>query len=136
MGKNSQESGRKYWAIRSSVHSFGGTAHSFACSALLASLGRSTALIYSLARSTTHSRTCGKVENCMSENNLVLPHSALPFHTVYSIYESTAHFLYGISVGKDNVQCTFYTALHLTNFIYISFLPYISACHAFVRVVN
>ena len=43
----------KYWAIRSSVRSFARTAHSFACSALLASLARSAALIRSLARSLT-----------------------------------------------------------------------------------
>ena len=40
-------------AIRSSVHSFARTAHSFACSALLASLARSAALIRLLARSLT-----------------------------------------------------------------------------------
>ena len=39
----------EYWAIRSSVRSFARTAHSFACSALLASLARSAALIRSLA---------------------------------------------------------------------------------------
>ena len=41
----------EHWAIRSSVRSFACTAHSLACSALLASLARSAALIHSLARS-------------------------------------------------------------------------------------
>ena len=51
---------REYWAIRSSVYSFARTAHSFACSALLASLARSAALIRSLARSLTHSGAHGE----------------------------------------------------------------------------
>ena len=41
----------EYWAIRSPVPSFARTAHSFACSALLASLARPAALTRSLARS-------------------------------------------------------------------------------------
>jgi hypothetical protein len=48
---NKQESRRKYWATRSSVRSFARTAHSFACSGLLASLAPSAALTRSLARS-------------------------------------------------------------------------------------
>ena len=36
--QNSHESRRKYWATRSSVHSFARTAHSSACSTLLAPL--------------------------------------------------------------------------------------------------
>ena len=44
-----------YWAIRSSARSFARTAHSFDCSALLAPLTRSAALIRSFARSLTHS---------------------------------------------------------------------------------
>ena len=47
----SQNSRRKYWATRSSVRSFARTAHSFACSGLLASLAPSAALTRSLARS-------------------------------------------------------------------------------------
>ena len=43
----------EYWATRSSVRSFTRTAHSFTCSALLASLARSAALIHSLACSLT-----------------------------------------------------------------------------------
>ena len=43
--QNCKESGRKYWATRSSIRSFTRTAHSFACSALLATL------IHLLARS-------------------------------------------------------------------------------------
>ena len=45
----------EYWVIRSSVCSFARTAHSFAWSALLASLARSAALIHLFARSFTHS---------------------------------------------------------------------------------
>ena len=56
----SQESGHKYWAIRSSARWSARTAHSFACSALLASLAHSAALIRSLARSLTRSRAHGK----------------------------------------------------------------------------
>ena len=41
----------KYWATRSSVYLFARTAHSFACSALLAKLTRSIAPTRSLARS-------------------------------------------------------------------------------------
>ena len=48
-----QESRRKYWATRSSVRSFARTAHSLACSGLLASLAPSAALTHSLARSLT-----------------------------------------------------------------------------------
>ena len=51
VGQNSHESGRAYWATRSSVRSFARTVHSFAGSALLASLARSTALMSFLARS-------------------------------------------------------------------------------------
>ena len=40
MGQNNQEYRLKYWVTRSSVRSFARTAHSFACSALLASLAR------------------------------------------------------------------------------------------------
>ena len=44
----------EYWAIHTSARSFARTAHSFACSALLAALARSTTLIRSLARSRAH----------------------------------------------------------------------------------
>ena len=47
LGQNSHEWGRKYWATCSSVR----TAHSFACSALLALLACSAALFLLLARS-------------------------------------------------------------------------------------
>ena len=49
--RNKQNSRRKYWVTRSSVRSFARTAHSFACSGLLASLMPSAALTRSLARS-------------------------------------------------------------------------------------
>ena len=42
--RNNQECRCLYWATRSSVRSFARTAHSFACSALLALLARSAAL--------------------------------------------------------------------------------------------
>ena len=48
----SQEYRLKYWATRSSVRSFARTAHSVACSGLLASLAPSAALTCSLARGT------------------------------------------------------------------------------------
>ena len=51
MVENSQEYRLRYWATRSSVRSFAHTAHSFACSGLLASLAPSAALTRSLARS-------------------------------------------------------------------------------------
>merc|ERR1719259_67793 len=48
MVQNNQKSRGKYWATRSSVRSFARTAHSFACSGLLASLAPSAALTRSL----------------------------------------------------------------------------------------
>ena len=51
----------EYWAIRSSARSFARTTHSFACSTLLALL--------------THSLARGKVDDSMSQNDLVLSHS-------------------------------------------------------------
>ena len=51
VGQNNQEPTLQQGAARSSVRSFARTAHYFACSALLASLARSAALIRSLARS-------------------------------------------------------------------------------------
>ena len=51
MVEDSQEYRLQYWATRSSVCSFARTAHSFACSRLLASLAPSAALTRSLARS-------------------------------------------------------------------------------------
>ena len=44
MGQINQENRLEYWATRLSVCSFTRTAHSFACSALVASLARSAAL--------------------------------------------------------------------------------------------
>ena len=49
--KNLFKSGRQYWAARSSARSFARTANPLACSALLASLARSPALIRSLTHS-------------------------------------------------------------------------------------
>ena len=73
------------WATCSSVRSFPRIAHSLACSALLASLTRSAALnhslrcIHSLTRSLTHSRAREKVNDKMSQIDLVLSHSAAVF---------------------------------------------------------
>ena len=64
-----------YWATRSSVRSFTRTAHSSACSALLASLAPSAALTHSLAHF-VHSLARGKVNDWMFHNDLVLSHSA------------------------------------------------------------
>ena len=69
---NNQESRRKYWATSLSVRSFAHTAHSFACSALLAPL---RSFVCSLAHF-THSQVCRKVGILMSQNQAVLNHSA------------------------------------------------------------
>ena len=53
---------RKYWDTRSSARLFACTAHSFACSALLALLTRSAAFIRSFARSVTRSWARVRVE--------------------------------------------------------------------------
>ena len=55
----------EYWAIRSSVRSFAHTAHSFACSALLASFARSAALIHSLAPLTRSLRSSWERDLCL-----------------------------------------------------------------------
>ena len=70
----------KYWVTRSSVWSFAQTAHSFTCSALLASIARSAALIRTraplhsfvcmLARFHTHSRARVKVSDLYSAISL------------------------------------------------------------------
>ena len=74
---NKQESRRKYWATRSSIRSFARTAHSFACSGLLASLAPSAALTHSLTRSLRSLPRSWESEFLMSQNDLVLSHSAL-----------------------------------------------------------
>ena len=65
---NKQEKRHKYWATRSSIPSFARTAHSFACSGLLASLAPSAALTRSFPRS-------WESEFLMSPTDLVLSHS-------------------------------------------------------------
>ena len=71
-----KQSRRKYRVSCSSVHSFIRTAHSFACSPLLALLERSTALIHLLARSLTHTQVCGKEDagtlGCSEPSNFFL----------------------------------------------------------------
>ena len=62
MGQNNKRSRCKNWATWPSVRSFASTAHSFACSALLTLLTRSTALTHLLTRF-AHSLTCGKVND-------------------------------------------------------------------------
>ena len=79
------------------VHSFACTVHSFTCSALLASLTRSAALIHWFTRSLTHSRACGKVNDKMSQKNLVLSHSA-------SKASATKQFLRNLSSSKTPHQ--------------------------------
>ena len=74
---NKQESRCKYWAPHSSVHSFTRTAHSFACTALLALLARSAALTHLLARSLHSLPRSWESEFLMSYNDLVFSHSAL-----------------------------------------------------------
>ena len=63
--------------IRSSVRLFACTALSFASSTLLTLLARSAALICLLARSLTHSRARGKVNDKMSLHQAVLNYSEL-----------------------------------------------------------
>ena len=76
MVDNSQEYRLKYWATRSSVRSFARTAHSFAHSGLLASLTPSAALTRLLACSLRSLPRSCKSELLMSQNDLVLSHSA------------------------------------------------------------
>ena len=76
---NSQKYRLQYWATRSSVRSFARTAHSFACSGLLASLAPSAALTRSLARSLRSLPCSWGSEFLMSQNDLVLSHSAAAF---------------------------------------------------------
>ena len=71
-----QESRCKYWATRLSVRSSARTAHSFACSGLFASLTPSAALTCSLARSLRSLPRSWESELLMSQNDLVLSHSA------------------------------------------------------------
>ena len=74
---NKQESRRKYWATRSSVRLFARTAHSFACSGLLASLAPSAELTRSLARSLRSLPRSWESESLMSQNDPVLSHSGM-----------------------------------------------------------
>ena len=65
MVENRIERRCKYWATRSSFRSFARTAHSFACSGLLALLARSAGLTRSLAHF-AHSLARGKVNYQMA----------------------------------------------------------------------
>ena len=58
----------EYWAFHSSARFFTRTAHSFAFSALLASLARSAALIRSFTRSPIHSLPSSSSGLCTSEH--------------------------------------------------------------------
>ena len=98
--QNNQELGRKYCATRSSICSFACTAHSFiysAESALLTLLMRCAAIISTLARSLTNSRACGKVDDQMSQKDLVLSHRA-------SKTSATKQFLRNLSSSKTPHQ--------------------------------
>jgi len=77
MVDNSQEFRLWYWATRSSVRSFARTAHSFACSGLLASLAPSAALTRSLARSLRSLPRSWESVNFDVSISLILNHSAL-----------------------------------------------------------
>ena len=84
VGQINQKRKLKNWATRSSVrlftctaHSFARTTHSFACFGLLASLAPSAALTRSLARSLRSPPRSWESEFLMSQNGLVLSHSAL-----------------------------------------------------------
>ena len=72
-----QEWRRKYWATRLSVRSFARTAHSFACSGLLASLAPSAGLTSALAYSLWSLPRSWESEFLMSQNDLVLSHSGM-----------------------------------------------------------
>ena len=97
MVENRKEHRCKYWTTRSSVRSFARTAHSFACSGLLASLAPSAALTRSLARSLCSLPRSWESEFLMSQNDLILSHSALACgddrergHVVSPVYSSPA----------------------------------------------
>ena len=70
VGQNNQKYRLKYWATRSSVRSFARTAHSFACSGLLALLASSAVF---LARSLRSRPRSWDSEYLMSQNDLVCP---------------------------------------------------------------
>ena len=72
MVENRKERRCKYWATRSSFRSFARTAHSFACSGLLALLARSAALTRSLAHF-AHSLARGTVNDCMAILSVFFP---------------------------------------------------------------
>ena len=78
MVENRKEHRCKCWATRSPVRSFARTAHSFACSGLLALLAPSAALTRLLARSLCSLPRSWESEFLMSQNDLVLSHSAPP----------------------------------------------------------
>ena len=75
MVQNNQELRCKYWATRSSICPLARIGHSFACSALIASLMHSAALIHLLARSLILSRSREKVYDLISQNQTVLNRS-------------------------------------------------------------
>ena len=74
VGQNNQKYRLMYWATRPSVRSFPRTTHSFACSALLASLAGSAVLTRLLARSLRSLLSSWNSELLMSQNDLILPH--------------------------------------------------------------
>ena len=79
---NKQELRRKYWATRSCVGLFARTALSFACSGLLASLAPSAVLTRLLARSLRSLPRLRESEFLMSQNDLVMSHSAMGCYAV------------------------------------------------------
>ena len=88
--RDHQESGRTQdWAYRSSVCSFAWTAHSFACSTLLAPHCTlcSRAPLCSFVCSFAHSQARGIVNDRMSQVDLVLSHSALSLRSRFSSWK-------------------------------------------------
>ena len=98
VGRMTMKLTTEYWAIRSSIRSFARTAHSFAFSALLASLARSATPIRSLTRSFWSSW----------ESDLCLWIDFIPFHpTVHPTTSSPSHFSpTGLVINIIHSLCT------------------------------
>ena len=108
MVDNSQEYRLKHWTTRLSVCSFARTAHSFACSGLLASLAPSAALTRSLARSLCSLPRSWESEVLMSQNDLILSHSGLvprqiTCHSAQTIILSGLRALYPFPLTRNPV---------------------------------
>ena len=100
MVQNNQEPRLQYWATCSSVHSFARTTHSFACSGLLR-LRLSLCSLVPLLAHFARSLACGKLNDSVSQTELVLSHSAL-------IHRPTGHY----SADQHIHQLTLTRAFH------------------------